>query len=187
MKKTTYLTAAAMALFLLFGMWYFLREEPLPVKQPAAEQATTEKIPGIIFSGNSIMEEKDGKLLWELKADSIEVNPETKVLTLINLHGVYHQSPDNMITINSKEAVMDAKTHDLVMKVSVNAVSGDGTTFQANEMRYLNKLNKFQGAGNVVITKGDTILTGEQIESDNKLEKVTIRGNARAVKGGQTL
>ena len=187
MKKTTYLAVAGMALFLIFGLWYFLREEPLPVKQPAAEQTTTEKTPGITFSGNSIIEEKDGKLLWELKADSIEVNPETKVLTLFNLQATYHQSPDNIIKITSKEAVMDTKTHDIVMKGAVNAVSSDGTTFQATELRYLNKQNKFHGTGNVVITKSDTIITGEQIESDNKMEKVTIRGNARAVKGGQNL
>ena len=94
MKKTTYLAVASMALFLIFGLWYFLREEPLPVKQPA-EQATTEKTPGITFSGNSIIEEKDGKLLWDLKADNIEVSPDSKVLTLFNLQATYHQSPDN--------------------------------------------------------------------------------------------
>ena len=185
MKKTSYLAVAATALFLLFGMWYFLREEPLPVKQPNAEQASQAAIPGITFSGNSIIEEKDGKKLWDLKADKIEVSPDSKQITLFRLTGLYYQSPTEVITITSQEAVMDTKTNNLVMKGEVKAVSSGGETFRADTIRYLKAENRFQGNGNVVLTKDDTVVTGNQIDSDSKLEKVIIKGNAQVIKGGK--
>mgnify|MGYP003586628721 CR=1 FL=1 len=185
MKKTSYLAVAAMALFLLFGMWYFLREEPLPVKQPAGEQNSQAAIPGITFSGNSIIEEQDGKKLWDLKADKIEVSADAKTITFFQLTGLYYQSPTETITITSKEAVMDTKTNEFVMKGEVKAVAADGKTFRADIIHYLKKENKFQGRGNVMLTKDDTIVTGNQIDSDSKFEKVIIKGNAQVIKGGK--
>lgn len=81
MKKTTYLMIVCSVLFLAGGLYYFLRDEPItpkaPVQTAEAEQAAT-----LSYVGNSITEEKDGKRLWELGAETIEIDVTTKNMKL---------------------------------------------------------------------------------------------------------
>jgi lipopolysaccharide assembly outer membrane protein LptD (OstA) len=72
------------------------------------------------------------------------------------------------------------------MSVKVQATASDGTTFTANEARWSNTDQKVYGSGNVVLTKDDTVLTGDKIESDSNMEKIKVFGNAKVVKGGVT-
>ena len=183
LKKTSYLAIGGLVLFLAFGIWYFVREEPLPVKQP--EQASPASLPGITFSGSSVVEQQDGKTLWDLTADTIEMSSDSKTMRFVNPKGIYYETKEGKIEITGLRATMDTKTRDIVMEGNVKAVNSAGATFTADTIKYFSKDKKFFGTGNVVVTKEDTVATGDQIESDNNMEKIILKGKARVVKGGQ--
>jgi len=182
MKKTIGMVIVCI-LLLAGGLYYFLKDEPLPSKPPEAEP-TTQEASKLSYVGNSIIEEKDGKRLWELKAESIEIDSNTKNIQMKNLVGTFYQDKGGKIEIKSPEAFLDNKTKDITMPVKVEAVASDGGTFTANEARWSAKEQRFYGSGNIVVTKDDTVITGDKIESDTTMEKVKVYGNAKVIKGG---
>ncbi len=185
MKKTTYLVSACTILLLASGLYYFFKEEPLLPKEPV--QATNgEQSSTLSYVGNSIIEEKDGKRLWELGAENIEVDINTKNLKLKNIKGVFYQDNGGKIDITAPEAVMDSKTKDIMMTGKVQATSSDGAAFSAEQTRWSAAEQRFYASENVLLTKEDTVMVGDHIESDANMQKIKIYGHAKIVKGRDT-
>lgn len=183
MKKTTYLLVACMVALLAGGLYYFLREEAAPL--PRQQQETgTEAAANPLLVGNSIVEEQNGRRIWELSAEKIEMGSETNLLTLTNIKGIFYKDDGGTIEVTAPGAFVDTKTRDVTMTGSVKAVSSDGATFTAAEAHWAGQERHFSGNGNVRITRDDTVITGDRMESDANLEKVRVEGNAHVVKGG---
>jgi len=183
MKKTTYLMIACSALFLVGGLYYFLRDEPL-VPQAPAEVANVEQVSTLSYVGNVILEEKDGKPLWELGAETIEVDVTTKNINMKNIKGTFYQENGGKIHITAPGAVMDSKTKDIAMVGTVQVIASDGTKFTAQETHWSGQQAHFYGSGDVVLTKDDTILTGDNIESDINMVAIKVYGHAKIITGG---
>lgn len=181
MKKTIGIVIACV-IILASGLYYFLKDEPLPSNPP--EEPKSQQASKLSYLGNSITEEKDGKRLWELKAESMEIDVDTKNVQIKNLIGTFYQEKGGSIEITAPEAFLDSKTKEITMSVKVKATASDGGTFMANELRWSSKEQKAYGTGNVVFTKEDTVITGDKIESDSNMEKVKVFGNAKVVQGG---
>lgn len=184
MKKSIGM-AIVCILFLVGGLYYFLKDEPLP-SEPQPVEPTTQETSKLSYVGNSITEEKDGKRLWELKAETIEIDSDTKNMQMKNVLGTFYQEKGGKIEIKAPEAFLDNKTKDITMPIRIEAVASDGGTFAANEARWSGKEQRFYGSGNVVVTKDDTVITGDKIESDTTMEKVKVYGNAKVIKGGSS-
>lgn len=182
MKKSTYLTIACIALVLAGGLYYFVKDEPLA--PPKQVQQSIDPGPSISFKGSTYVEEQDGKRLWELTAETIEVEVNSKNIILKNLKGTFYQDKGGKIDLVAKQAVMDNKTKDIHMDGDIKAVSStDGATFTAPQARWNAKERRMFGSGGITLTKEDTVITGDQLETDNNMEKVKVQGNALIRKG----
>lgn len=182
MKKTTYVLITCMILFLGGCLHYFFKDEPIKPQEPvqvAASESST-----LSYVGNTIKEEKDGKPLWELSAETIEIDTNTKNATFKNSKGVFYQDNGGKIEIIAPEAVVDSKTKEIRMVGKVEAIASDGTTFRVQEIRWFTLEQRFYGTGNVLLTKNDTVMSGDQIESDGNLSKIKVSGRGKIVKGG---
>lgn len=174
---------ACSALLVIGGLYYFLKDEPLAPEAPV-QAANVEQVSTLSYAGNSITEEKDGKPLWQIGAEFIEIDVATKNTTMKNIKGTFYQANGGKIDITAPGAVLDSKTKDIVMTGNVHAIASDGTTFTAEETRWSGQQEYFYGSGNVLLTKDETVMTGDKIESDANMTKVKIYGNAKIVKGG---
>jgi len=182
MKKTTYAAIACVIIVLAGCLYYFLRDEPLVPEIPA--KADIEESGALTYKGNSIIEEKNGKRLWELAAETIEVDVATKNISMKNLKGTFYQENGGQIQITAPVAIMDSKTKEIIMKGNIQATAKDGANFTAQEIHWSSQEERFYGSGNVFLMKGDAILTGDNIESDINMGKVKVYGHAKIVKGG---
>ena len=182
MKKSTYVIITCVALFLAGCLYYFLKDEPFTSKEPT-ESATSEPST-MSYVGNNIVEEKDGKRLWELSAETIEVDTNTKNMKFKNMKGIFYQTNGGKIDITAPEAVVDSKTKDIVMAGKVHAIATDSTAFTAQEIRWSSKEQRFCGTGDILLTKDDTVMTGDRIEGDGNMSKIKVSGHANIVKGG---
>lgn len=183
MKKTTYLISACFIIVLAGFLYYFLKDEPFYQKE-AASAPQEEQSATLSYVGNSIIEEKDGKRLWELGAETIEIDVKTKNMVLKNVKGTFYQENGGKIDITALAATMDNKTKDIVMSGKVHAVASDGASFLAQETRWSGQEQRFYGTGDVLVTKDDTVMSGDNIESDKSMAKIKVYGHAKIVKGG---
>lgn len=183
MKKTTYVMSACAIIILASSLYYFLKEEPVQLKETTGTQKT-EQATTLSYVGNSIVEEKDGKRQWELGAETIEIDVQSKNMILKNIKGIFYQDNGGKVEITAPTAVMESKTKNILMSGKVQAVASDGAAFTAQEIRWLGQQEMFYGSGDVLVTKEDTVMSGDNIESDKALEKIKITGHAKIVKGG---
>lgn len=136
------------------------------------------------YAGNTLTEEKDGKKIWELTAETITVDPVTKNITLKNINGVFYQDDGNNIHLTAPTALYDNKTHDITITEKVIATRSDGSNFTASQVLWQNSIQKFTGEGSVKVVKEDTVITGDKLETDAGMNKVKVEGNAHIIKGG---
>ena len=160
------------------GLYYFLREEPLT---DTRQEAVTTRM---AFSGSKLTEDQDGKRIWELTARVMEVDPKTRWVYLTDLDGVLFRDDGTHITVTAKNAVVDPQTRNLEMSGSINMKASDGPTFAAEKGRYIAKDRKIFATGSIRATKDDYVLTANELETDDKFDKIVVKGKARIVKGG---
>lgn len=159
--------------------WAFSSEPPEVLEVEPKPELTT-----MAYEGNAISEEKDGRKIWDLTADVIEVDPETKNMTLKNIDGVFYQDGGKTVALKAPTAFYDTKARDLAISGGVQAKTNDGATFQADRVFWQGTEEVFRGEGNVRAEKEDMVLSGDRIETDAGMKKIKVTGNAHIVKRG---
>ena len=184
MNKTAYIIAGFITLVLAGGLYYFFRDEPPKPVTPAA-QTEKQTAPNLTFAGTSIVEEKNGKRVWELGAETIEADARGKLVYLRNLKGTFYQDKGGKLELLAKQAVLDTKTGEISLQGEIKATASDGSTFTAPEVKYNNDTKTLIGSGGVTLTRGDTVITGDKLNADTNMEKVKVQGHAKVVTGGK--
>ena len=184
MSNKRNLAMACALLILIGGIYYFFWGGS--ATDSANSPSTPSQAPlNLTFSGSSIVEEEDGKKLWELNADTIEAAPTGNTIYLNNLKGTFYREKDGKIEIIANRATLDTKTRDISMQGNIKATNSNGAVFMAPEAWWSGEPKHFTGVGGVTLTRGDTTITGEKLETDDKMEKFKIYGNAKVVTGGK--
>lgn len=185
MNKTTYLTLACAVLLIIGGLYYFFREEPLINEVPTTKPNQAQTAANLTFAGSSIIEEQNGRKVWELNAENIEADAGGKLVYLKKIKGTFFQEKGGKIDVTALEGVLDTKTHDITLQGDMKVTSSDGAVFTAPRGSYVERTKIFTGTGGITLTRGDTIITGDKIDADTNMEQVKVQGNAKAVTGGK--
>lgn len=185
MKKKVYLSIACAVLILTGGLYYLFAGGTASDSAATPQTGSPKAAANLTFTGSTIVEEQDGKKLWELSADTIEADPAGTTVYLTNVKGTFYQEKDGKIDIVAKQATMDSKTHDIAMLGDIKATASDGAVFMAPEVRWSGEPKSFTGWGGVTLIRGDTTITGDKLETDDNMQKVKVYGNAKVVTGGK--
>jgi LPS export ABC transporter protein LptC len=173
---------ACVAMLIAGGLYYFTKDEPLP--PPSNKTSAVDPAGFLSFQGSTYVENKDGKPSWEITADTIEVDPDTKLIYLKGIKATFYQDKGGKLETTAPLATMDGTTKDITMSGDVRATSTDGAVFTAQEAKWLAKDRRIFGSGGITLIRDDTVITGDTIETDNNMETYKIRGHARVVKKG---
>ncbi|EGO62926.1 LPS export ABC transporter periplasmic protein LptC [Acetonema longum] len=181
MKKS--MIAVATVFVVLIGgiIYYFAREEKPEIIQ---HETVVKEQPDLKFGGASIVEEQDGRKLWELKSDDIQISAKDKKVYFGNLTAVFHREDGTIVTLEARKGILDSTTKNIQLEGDIKAVSPDGATFMAPLAEFKNDIRCLFATGGVRLIRGDTVITGDKLESDLNTELTRVLGNAKAMKGG---
>jgi len=179
-KQKQFLTIAAVAIVLAGSAYYFLRDEPLDEKK--ADKGIVTRM---AFKGTSLVEELNGKRIWELSARVIEVDTQTKLVYLQDVKAVIYREKGDSIAVTAREAIANPTTRDMEMTGDVKAVASDGPTFSGPKVQYFAKEKRIVASGGIRLTREDIVATGDELETDDRIELVKVKGHAHVVKGGE--
>jgi len=183
LKKGLFILAACTLVVIAAGLYYFVKDEPENAGPPV-EQPPSNTMANLIFSGSSLAEERNGKKVWELFAEKIEVDANKKQVALQNIKGSFYDEKGGHVEMIARTGLVDTETRNVTLEGGVRGVSSDGAVFLAQVVRWTNQDGRILGSGGIKLTKDDTVITGDNLESDAKMDKVKVLGNARAIKGG---
>ena len=173
-----FLYGLIITLIICGGLYYFLKEESL---EDTKQESVVSRM---AFSGTSMVEEQDGKKLWELSARVMEVDSKTHWVYMTDMVGILHRDDGTKVDFTAQNGVVNPKTRDIEMTGRIDMKASDGATFFADKGRYVAKDHKIFASGSVRATKDDMVLTANEMETDDKFEHIIIKGNAHVVKGG---
>ncbi len=183
MNRSVYIIISCVGLFIIGIIYYYTKTE-IPRILPIEIKNTTKSV-NLTLDGTSIFEEVDGHLNWELKAETIIIDPTTKMARLNNIKGSVYPEIGGKVEFTARIAVVEPTRHDIEMEGEFNAVASDGGKFSSDKACYFTKDKHFSATGKVKVTKDYTVITGEKMESDENMTNIKIMGNAKVVKGGE--
>lgn len=178
-KKTKIFVGVVLTFFVGVLIWAFsgTPEVPSQTAEPVEPQAMS-------YVGNTIVEEKNGRKVWEVMSETIEIDSQTNNTVLKNVKGLFYQESGEVIELTAPEGIYDTKHQTVQFVKGVDAKASDGSSFRADSARWDSAKKLFQAEGAVKVVKEDAVLTGDRLDSDASFENVKVSGNARIVKGG---
>lgn len=152
-----------------------------PTKTPDAPP-NPEKL--IQFEGTELEEKKDGKLVWQLTADKIMVDPDTQIMYFTNPKALLISEDGTELTITSPKGSADKKQQLIIIQPPVSASTNVGDTLQTDGTVYYNMGTHMVKGGHVVIQRHDqTTLKADAFETNTSLDNVSLTGHAQVTKG----
>ena len=179
-KKKVLLVLLLVAVVGLIG--WAVTTVPTPQKTPV--QTSDSNV--MTFDGNTISEEKDGRKIWELTSDHIDVDADTKNVKLEKVSGHFYMQDGRIVGIEADNGSYDNATKDISVTGSVVVTNSDGAQLVSDELKWTSNNEMLAAIGNAAVSRGDMQGHGDRIESTDGFNKIKIIGKAHLVKGGET-
>ncbi len=180
MKKKIGLSIAFLVLISGAFLWYVFRDEP--VLPPAIVEQVPDKT--MSYSGNELKEEKDGKTIWTVKAEKMNVDGNTGVIKMEIVTAKLYEDNGKVTELVADNAVYHQKKGKLALKGEIQAQSTDGSSLAADTAHYDTKEQILQCDGNVRVNKDGYLISGAHLETDRGMKTVRVSGNAEVIKVG---
>ena len=156
------------------------------IPAPSTKQVQTSDSKVMTYDGNTISEEKDGRKIWELTADHIEVDADTQNVKLEKVVGHFYMQDGRIVGIEADNGSYDNATKDISVTGSVVVNNSDGAQLVSDELKWTSKEEMLAAIGNATVSKDDMRANGNRIESTDGFNKIKIIGKAHLVTGGET-
>ena len=155
---------------------------------PEPQKPTVEADHGkvISYDGNELSEEKNGRKIWDLTAEHIEVDIENKLTRLSKLTGHFYAEDGRTTEFKADEGRYDETSRDVVVSGNVTISNSDGAKLTSKELVWQAKEEVLTAKGEARISKDDMLAEGDKIESRDGFNKIKISGKAHLVKGGKS-
>ncbi len=135
------------------------------------------------YGGNTITEEQNGVKIWDLTAESMEVETQTQNVMMKNLTGHFYQKDGNVIELRAKNGMYNQATKDVHVDTDVVVTTKDGAKMTGDSLDWRAAEGMLVARGKAKVTKDDMLAEGDLIEARDGLQKIKIQGNAHIVKG----
>lgn len=137
------------------------------------------------YSGNTISEEKDGRKLWELTAESMEVDVDTQDAALINLDAKFYTEDGRTIRLLAPKADYKAKDKFLTAEGGIKGDTTDGIHLRCARLEWKAAEERLTLIGDAELHRDEDALkvAGDTIEASDDFNKFKASGHAHLEKG----
>ena len=180
-RKKKLLAGLALAAFAALVVWAVMT---VPQKPQLPEQTADSNL--MTYEGNTISEEKDGRKIWDLTTEHIEMDVHTKDVRLENLTGHFYMQDGRVVEVHADHGRYENETKDISLSGNVAISTSDGAILSSRELQWVSADEMLAAVGDASVSKEDMKASGERIESTDGFNKIRIIGRAHLVKGGES-
>lgn len=172
-KKIILAIMAALASLAIVFVWLINSPAPAPVINNSAEQGLNAKV-----LNSSLKEERDGKIIWELKIGEMEYNKSTDTNTMKSITGKWYREDGSYLDITADGGTIVMTKKDIKLQGNTKVVLSSGGELTADELQWQQAEDKIIANGNVKMRKDDMSASAEHVLTDTGFEKIRLEGNA---------
>lgn len=176
--KRNRVTLAVVIVIAIFAamLYMFMHPETTPDQEPSQDKL-------VEFQGSEVEEKQNGKLVWRLTADKIQIDPDTQIMYFTNPKALIVDEDGTQFIINSPKGTVDRQKRTIEIKPPVKAHTDKEDTLQTDGSVYYNMDTRMIKGGKVEIHRHDhTHLKADAFETNSSLDKVTLTGHAQVTK-----
>ncbi|MGE5553950.1 MAG: LPS export ABC transporter periplasmic protein LptC [Betaproteobacteria bacterium] len=187
-RALPWLLALGVALALT-ALWYLVQADSArprrPVQRRAAPRSTAEMAPGFEFQGTrlKVIDPRTGQVAWELTLARAETATETGEVWLDGIEAVYHNPDATVTSLTASAGHLEPGARALVLSGKVKLFATNGGSLEAETLRWEAGRPEFRATGppggQVVFTRGTTVLRAQEIRGDLALKRVWAVGGVR--------
>lgn len=155
---------------------------------PDAPQEAPEEGPRVMtYTGNTISAEQDGKILWELTAETMEVDVDTQDMVITNMDGKFYTEDGRTLQLKAPKANYSEKQKFLTAEGGIVGDSTDGMHVRSEKLEWNGAENLLALIGKAEVRRDtDALLAqGDRIESADSFNLFKIIGHAHLEKGNK--
>ena len=173
------LTALAIIFFVCVVVWVV---RTTPTAPPPLEKFDPPTV--MEYEGNTLVEERDGVVIWELTCEKMRIDTITQNMELIGITGKFFQhDADKSWELKAARGIYYKTDNTVYVEGNVRVSNSDGAELTCDELEWLNAEEKILATGNVKISKDDMRAFGDTAYSNDNFKHFGLIGHARVLKG----
>ena len=134
------------------------------------------------YDGNTISEEKNGRKIWELTSEHIEVDVDTQDVTMQGITGHFYAEDGKVAELKAESGVYGGKSKDIKLTGGIVVTYSDGAILVSKELEWNSQEEILTALGDVKSVREDLLITADKIESSDSFNKVKAVGHAHLEK-----
>ena len=134
------------------------------------------------YDGNTISEEKNGRKIWELTSEHIEVDVDTQDVTMQGITGHFYAEDGKVAELKAESGVYGGKSKDIKLTGGIVVTYSDGAILVSKEMEWKSQEEILTALGDVKSVREDLLITADKIESSDSFNKIKAVGHAHLEK-----
>lgn len=147
---------------------------PSPGAQPG------QPIPPVSVEGSRITgSDPQGRVEWELRAASVEVDNTRQQIRLEGVDGTFFEKGKPAIIFSAPRGTFDIAQRDVVLSGRVRARAPSGGRMEADVMHWMAARRVLVATGNIVLAQEKLIVRADRMETDVGLRKTRVSGNVK--------
>lgn len=173
MKEHKKLVITVVAILLLaLGVYALFKED----KNSSSGGKNIEQ--AVEFNDIDLNEEKDGKIIWNLKARHVKMENNRNTAYLTDVEGFFAED-GNELTLKAKKGTIKRKEQVVVLEGDVEGKTKDGLILHSKNLTYNGKKQILSTDRAFVAEKDGRVLTADSFTANRVLEKIVAKGHAK--------
>lgn len=170
-RKSTPLILASVIVLTVGIAWTVLTVPQEPADAP-------EEPKSMEYQENFLSEEKNGRVIWDLRAESSTVDMATQGTVFKNPVGHYYREDGTVLTLTAPGGAYDSATRNVKLSGGVKATTTDGSTLTSDELEWVAGEDRLIATGNAVFVQPELEVRGHKIEAQAAFTVFRAEGNA---------
>lgn len=155
-----------------------------PTTPPPIEKVEPPTV--IEYEGNTITEEQDGKIIWELTCDKMRIDTVTQNIELDGVKGKFYQHGEDETTtweLTAATGVYYQTSKNIMVEGDVDITNSEGSQLLTDKLEWFAEQGLLSAAGNVkVLNEDGAKLASDKVEWFTAEDKVIATGDVKISK-----
>lgn len=181
--------AAVLAAGVVIGRWWDGRPAQPPAAEPsppptaapappASDPGRGQESPFLQIEGTNLSgADQQGRRVWDLKAQTLEVDRSRRRLIMTSVTGQFYSAGKPQLAFRAPSAVLDVATRDVELTGGVTVRAQDGRTLRASRLRYVAEPGTLTASGDVRLDQPGVSIRADELRTDAALSQPRFSGN----------
>ncbi len=144
------------------------KPEKLVPPEPEAPLSSVEEAEGPVGLAQELRDvrysqSKEGRLQWELVASTVEQAADGPT-SLEKVKITYYSDDGRVTVLTADSGLYENTTHNAALRGNVVVTTSDGNNLRTDALKWNQKAELLEGEGDVVMTRGGSVLKGKKFE-----------------------